>query len=81
MSLYPFLDNVALMLIAAPVGAGVLTLMALPVQGWRAALRGWWYMTLLFLMIGVIATLPTLLTGGAPAIEAPAEPAFLQPVS
>lgn len=61
--LMPFLESLVLVAIAAPAGAGVLALMALPAQGWRATLRGWWYMTLLFLALGAVAAAPSLLTG------------------
>lgn len=63
MYLHAFLENLLLIALAAPAGAGVLALMTLPVQGWRLAARGWWYMTLLFLGLGALATVPTLLTG------------------
>lgn len=59
----PFLENLLLLVLAAPTGAAVLASMALLVQGWKVALRSWWYMTLLFLALGAIAALPTLLTG------------------
>lgn len=63
MTLIPFLENLAGVLLVAPLGAGVLGAMGFIVMPWRKALQSWWYMTVLFVMIGGAAALPTLLTG------------------
>lgn len=65
MDYFAFLNSLLLIVIAAPCGAGVLALMTWPMQGWRAAARSWWRMTVLFLALGAIGAVPALFTGGA----------------
>lgn len=63
MFLEAFLYNVLMVLIVAPAGAAVMAALALLTTPWREVLKGWCYLTGAFIALGLLASLPSLLTG------------------
>lgn len=62
MHLLPFLQNAALLIVVAIVGAGMIALFGTPLEGW-GAFRGFWKAAAVFVALAVIAALPALLLG------------------